>query len=89
MPHIYEMGAHLAVSQSSLGPNGHIFWSVDHRSVHLGLYLPRVNSSFDAKVGSRMKGYNLGAEEAMAPPRQPWGQNQDIYQVLASCLLLV
>ena len=68
MPHIYEMGTHLVVSRSSLGPNGHIFWSADHRSVHLGLYLPRVNSSFNDKVGSRMKGYNLGAEEAMAPP---------------------
>ena len=30
--HIYEMGAHLAVSRSSLGPNGHLYWSADQWS---------------------------------------------------------
>jgi hypothetical protein len=89
MTHIHDIGAHLEVSRPRIGPFGHLFWSADHRSLRPGLYLPRVNSSFDDKVGSRRCGPNPKDEEAMAPPRQPWGKNQDIYQVLTSCLLLV
>ena len=31
MPHIYEMGAHLAMSQSSLEPNGDLYRSADQQ----------------------------------------------------------
>ena len=71
MPHIYEMGAHLAVSQSSLGPNGHIFWSADqHGRPTIGRFV--LGSTFHVSTPHSMPKAVQGGTGSILQPRRPW-----------------
>jgi hypothetical protein len=90
MPHIYEMKARLAVSRSSLGPNVHIFWSVDqHVRPTIGRFV--LGSTFHVSTPHSMPSSVPGGRGPISRLKRPWhppiytrggGKNQDIHQVL-------